>query len=119
MNLVMIGHFESPEDAKYIKRIIDKLSRELDGLIDIGAKPGGFGEEVLSVLQKVNCHILAPWELEQFLYEFDTKIDGNKIYLKTDEFDVSAFFKIMINKGAKIEIFSVHDYPNEEYGRGK
>lgn len=39
--------------------------------------------------------------------------------LTTDESEVSAFLKVMIQKEAKVEVYSAHDYPDTEYGRGK
>jgi hypothetical protein len=73
----------------------------------------------LDFLQEINCYGLSPSELEQFLYDISTKVEGNKIILTTDESEVSAFFKLMLEKGAKVEIYSAHDYPEAEYGRGK
>ncbi len=40
----------------------------------------------------------------------------DKIILTTNESEVSAFFKLMIEKGAKVEIYSANDYPDTECG---
>jgi predicted secreted protein len=119
MNLVMIGHFKSPEDAKKTQKLIDQLSDGLRDKIDIGTSRERFSDEVLDLLREANCYILSPSELEHFLYDTRTRLEGDKIILTTDESEVSAFFKLMIEKGAKVEIFSAHDYPDAEYGRGK
>jgi Family of unknown function (DUF6375) len=119
MNLVMIGQFKSIEDAKKTKEEMDLLTKELTNKIDVGRPLNRYGDEILDLLGKINCHILAPSELEQFLYEFTSEVEGEKVILTTEESDISAFVKLMINKGAKIEIFSAHDYPDAEYGRGK
>ena len=114
MNLVMIGHFKSPKDAKKTQKLISHLTEELEDKIEVGASHVRFSDEVLKLLREVNCNILGPAELEHFLYEFDTQIEGNKIILKTDESEVSAFFKLMITYGAKVEIYSAHDYPHTD-----
>lgn len=119
MNLVMIGHFKSPEDAENTQKLIEQLTEGLGGKIDIGTSRDRFGEDVMDLLKRTNCYNLSPSELEHFLYDTDTKVDGDKIILTTDELEVSAFFKLMIEKGAKVEIYSAHDYPDTEYGRGK
>jgi hypothetical protein len=119
MNLVMIGHFKSPEDAEKTKKLIAQLTEGLRDKIDIGTSRDRFGDDVLDFLQEINCYGLSPSELEQFLYDISTKVEGNKIILTTDESEVSAFFKLMLEKGAKVEIYSAHDYPEAEYGRGK
>ncbi len=119
MNLVMIGHFKSHKDAKKTQKLISQLIEELEGKIEVGARHERFSDEVYNILRDANCYILGPAELEHFLYEVDTQLEDDKIILKTDESEVSAFFKIMINSGAKVEIYSAHDYPETKYGRGK
>ena len=119
MNLVMIGHFKSPEDAEKTQKLFEQLSEGLRDKIDIGTCRDRFGDDVLELLRETNCYSLSPSELENFLYDTRTRVEGNKIILTTDESDVSAFFKLMITKGARVEIYSAHDYPDAEYGRGK
>ena len=119
MNLVMIGHFKDSKDAKKIKQIIEQLTNGLRDKIDVGSPSRRYSDEVLALLRDINCNILSPEELAHFLYEFDTTIEEDKIILKTEETEVSAFFKLMITNGAKVEIFSAHDYPDTKYGRGK
>lgn len=118
-NLVMIGHFKSIEDAEKTQKLIEHLSEELSDKIDIETSYDRFGDNVLDLLRKENCYVLSPPELEQFLYEKNIRVEGDKIILTTEEFEVSAFFKLMINKGAKVEIYSAHNYPDTVYGRGK
>ena len=119
MNLVMIGHFKSPEDAETTHKLIEQLSEGLKDKIDVGTSRDRFGEQVLDFLRETNCYCLSPMDLEQFLFDMHTQVEGNKIILKTAESDVSAFFKLMIEKGARVEIFSAHDFPDSEFGRGK
>jgi len=119
MNLVMIGHFKSSEDAEKTQKLIQKLTDGLKDKIDIGTHQDRFSDEVHNLLNEEKCYILTPSELEHFLYENDIRVEGDKIILKTEEFDVSAFFKLMIEEGAKVEIYSAHDYPEAEHGRGK
>lgn len=119
MNLVMIGKFKSVDDAKKSKKIIDQLTEKLTDKIEVGNTRDRYSEDILSLLKEANIYTLRPLELEQFLYETHTKIEGDKLILTTDESEVSAFIKLMVDGGAKIEIFSAHDYPDAEYGRGK
>jgi hypothetical protein len=119
MNLVMIGKFKSNDDAEETKKIIDRLTEKLTKKIEVGNTRYRFSEDMLSLLKEANIYTLGPLELEQFLYETRTQVEENKLILTTDEAEVSAFIKLMINRGAKIEIFSAHDYPDAEYGRGK
>ncbi len=36
---------------------------------------------------------------------------GNQITIDTDEIDISAFIKIFVDAGAKVEVYSKHFYP--------
>jgi len=119
MNLVMIGKFKNAEDAKKTKELIDQLTEGLKDKIDIGSLPNRYGDDVLNLLSKLNCHLLSLPELEQFSYDIQTEVEGDKIVLTTEESEVSAFFKLMIQEGARVEIFSAHHYPDAEHGRGK
>jgi len=119
MNLVMIGKFKSNDDAEETKKIIDRLTEKLTKKIEVGNTRYRFSEDMLSLLKEANIYTLGPLELEQFLYETRTQVEENQLILTTDEAEVSAFIKLMIDRGAKIEIFSAHHYPDAEYGRGK
>lgn len=102
-----------------LKKMIEHLTEELKGKVEVGVPPERFSDEVISLLREVDCYILGPSELEHFLYEVYTQVEGDKIILKTEESEVSAFFKFMVSRGAKVEIYSAHDYPDTKYGRGK
>lgn len=119
MNLVMIGKFKSIDDAKKTKKLIDELTTELAGKIDIGRSHKRFEDDVLELLSRKKLYAFRPEELQQFLDDINTEIKGDEIIVRTDEADISAFIKLMINEGAKIEMFSAHDYPNADYERGK
>jgi len=119
MNLVMIGHFKSSEDAEKTQKLIGLLSEGLRDKIEIGKSRDRFGEDVLTLLRETNCYSLSPVELEQFLYDTNIYVEGDKLILTTEESEVSVFLKLMIDSGAKVEIYSAHEYPEAEYGRGK
>jgi hypothetical protein len=119
MNLVMIGQFKSTEDAEKAKKMIDRLTEKLTDKIEVGSTRDRFGDDVLALLRDANIYSLRPLELEQFLHDTSTRVEKDQLILQTDELEVSAFIKLMIAQGAKISIFSAHDYPDAEYERGK
>lgn len=118
-NLVMIGHFKRPEDAEKTQKLIDQLTEGLKDKIEIRTFRDRFDDSEMDLLRKTGCYMFSPSELEHFLFDTHTRVEGDKIILTTDELEVSAFFKLMIEKGAKVEIYSAHNYPDTEYGRGK
>lgn len=124
MNLVMIGVFKEESDAGKAKQIIDWLTEQVntdvhDGLMEVGNPPRRFTPRILELLGKVDLFIIGPTELEQFSYDVSVKVEGNKIILTTDESDVSAFFKVLLDQGARVEMYSAHHYGDTEYGRGR
>lgn len=117
MNLVMIGRFKSPRDAKKAKEVIDGIIQQLDadveaGLLNIGDQSQHFTDGMSNLLRKAKTYSLGPAELEQFGYEASVRLEGNQITVKTEEIDVSAFLKVLIDHGARVEIYSAHDYPD-------
>jgi hypothetical protein len=124
MNLVMIGRFENVGTAEEAKQIIERLTEQVRdddnaGLMRTDGSSDRFTDGMLDLLQKIHIHILSPVELEQFAYDFDIKVDDTKLVMKTDESDVSAILKILVDKGARVEVYSAHHFPDTPYGRGK
>jgi hypothetical protein len=122
-NLVMIGHFEDATEAIKAKEIIDAITKQVaedqeKGTLVLGAPSERYGKEMLDLLGRLNVSSIGPRELEQFLYDVSVKVEGSKMIFMTDEVDISAFLKVMFDRGARIEVYSAHDHPNTKYGRG-
>jgi hypothetical protein len=71
-----------------------------------------YSDEVMDLLKRLKFYDVAPFELDQFRYEITSELSGNQIVVRTDEPDISAFLKLMIDKGARVEVYSAHDYPD-------
>ncbi|MBI3412120.1 MAG: hypothetical protein HY040_27630 [Planctomycetes bacterium] len=116
MNLVMIGRFEDARDAvrakQLIDRVIEKVSEDVAaGLIDFDGSTERFSKEMTEFLQNEKVYNLAPAELEQFAYDVAVEVKGSTLVLRTDECDVSAFLKLLIDHRARVEVFSAHHHP--------
>jgi hypothetical protein len=72
---------------------------------------------MLELMKEAKLYILNPAELEQLLYDVRIDVEDNKIVMTTDEVDVLAFLKVLLDKGARVEVYSAHDYPGKGYGR--
>ncbi|WP_217567288.1 DUF6375 family protein [Streptomyces sp. GbtcB7] len=124
MNLVMIGRFEDATTAERAHVLIKELTTALQaeeeaGRLTVGEPNDRYGDEVLKLLSDLNIHSIGPRELEQFLYDLDVRRDGDSIVVTTDETDVQALLKVLLDKGARIEVYSAHDHPGTGSGRGK
>ncbi|WP_122581034.1 DUF6375 family protein [Pseudomonas viridiflava] len=116
MNLVLIGKFKRAQDAERVVKDIDKLSAqsEQDDSYSIpyaGPESQKFSDDMLALLCSLNLNTLGPADLGQLLSDHQLSRDGDKITVTTDEAEVSAFVKLFIEAGAKVEVFSAHDYP--------
>ena len=123
-NLVMIGRFADAMEATRAKEIIDQLTRQVsadhdEGTIVLGSPSERYSNEMLSLLGRLNIMSIGSLELEQFLYDVRVEVEGSNLILTTDEIDISAFLKVMLDEGARIEVYSAHNYPDTEYGRGR
>ncbi|MDF3300097.1 DUF6375 family protein [Streptomyces tropicalis] len=123
MNLVMIGRFKDVTSAERAHALIKELTRALQaeeeaGRLIIGEPSDRYSDEVLKLLSDLNIHSIGPRELEQFLYDLTLQRDGDSVVVTTDENDVQALLKVLLDKGARIEVYSAHDYPGTGHGRG-
>lgn len=123
-NLVMIGHFEDATEATKAKEIIDALTDQVardqeSGALVLGSPSARYGEEMLDLLVQLNVTSIGPGELEQFAYEVNAKVEGEKLIVTTEELDIAAFLKVLFLRGARIELYSAHDHPGTGRGRGQ
>jgi hypothetical protein len=122
MNLVMIGYFKDVSSAAEAKQVIDDLTELVsaevdDGEIRIGERGDRFSEKLRDILYKLKIYDIAPAEFEQFGYDFGIRTEDSKVVLTTDESDVSAFLKLLIDRGARVEVYSAHHHTDTGYGR--
>ena len=118
MNLVLIGRFKRAQDAEKVEKDIDSLSAQASKddshSITFGEpEDQRFSDDMLSLLRNLNLTTLGPADLGQLVSEHDLRREGDRITVTTDEAEVSAFVKIFIEAGAKVEVFSAHDYPSD------
>ena len=118
MNLVLIGKFKQTKDAEAVTDIIKKLGEQAskdDSYAIAHAPPEDrrFSDDMLALIRKFQLYTLAPEELGQFNYEHSVEQDGDTIKISTDEAEVSAFIKLFVENGARVEVYSAHHYPDK------
>ena len=113
MNLVIIGRFKTVADAEEFKNEAETLISFLSKYADVLYKTDRFDPEIRDYLFENNINYLMPQQLEQFIYSLDIEHEGRNIRIKSDD-DINGFISMMIHHGAKIEIFSAHDYLESE-----
>lgn len=116
-NLVLIGRFKDAITAEEAKDAIEEAmqffqDRDFDPYAD------AYSDEASALLRKLKVHSVSPSELSQFHGSFDITQKNDKLVITSDD-ELIPFLKFMIDRGAKVEMYSAHDHPNEEHGRGK
>ena len=115
-NLVMIGSFKDVASAKRAQEIIDKLTEFMMDSEDDHEDSDHYSSAALDLLLSLNTASLRPGELAQFRYDVSSKREKDRIVITTDEYDVSGFLKILIDAGARVEVYSKHIYPDTDRG---
>jgi hypothetical protein len=116
-NLVMIGQFKDMASAEEAKHIIDEITDFISAGDENYEKADRYPDGMLKLLEKVKLHSVGPAELDQFRYDIRSEVKGDKVVITTDEIEISAFLKLLIDKGARVEVYSAHDYPGAGIGR--
>ncbi len=120
-NLVIIGKFKTTSQASdslsLIKQLTDIALADQDaGLITPGAPAKKFSDKMLSAITQGNGVPLSYQDPEQLLYEYELMQEEQNVIITTEELSVEVFLKILIQNGARVEIYSAHDHPSP-YGR--
>jgi hypothetical protein len=110
-DLVMIGRFKDEGSAEKAMEAIDKITDLMTTADSDHTRAERFSEEALRLLQEWKVYDLAPYELEQFIYGVHPSLKGDRIEIRTNEPDLSAFMKLMVDHGARVEIWCSRDYP--------
>ena len=121
-NLVMIGHFREVRDATRILEVLDQIREQVelderDDLIGVWGHTERYPERTRKLLNEFRINTLTPTELEQFCFEFHADVDEDKVVITTNEYEVSAYLKVMVESGARVEVYSADNFPNSDYGR--
>lgn len=105
--LRIIGKFKTEEDAQ-------KAANFFNDLIDVEDKSDGgntyFSQELMDLFSKHNFSSFNEHDAEQADYYYKLSPEGKEIEILTDELEVQAVIKTFIRWGAKVELYSRHDY---------
>ncbi len=109
-NLKIVGTFKTEQDAQ-------KAINCFNDLVAVKDKSNGgnlyFSDELVAVMTTHNFHLFGENDAEQLDYFSELSAQGNRIIVETDEVEIQALIKVLVNYHAQIEIYSKHDYPNK------
>lgn len=108
--LKIIGTFKTAKDAEEAATIFNALLAVKNK--DKGSNDA-FSNEIMEVLKRYNFSSFSEHDPEQLELFSQLKPAGNRIIVETDEIEIQALLKVLVHNGAKIKIYSKHDYPND------
>lgn len=116
-NLVLVGHFVDETAAELaaekMRRLQEFATSEIQEPSWGEAGDARFTPELWQVLKELGLHSLHRGDLDEFLFEFHAEVSGKELTVTTDEIEVQAFLKLMIEHGARIELYSGHHWDDE------
>lgn len=115
-NMVLIGHFVTTEDAiraaEQLQQLHDLAITEFDYDRFYENKMSVFTTEPIpEMLKKLELYDFAAEDVEHLVRQHSMERDGKRVRIWTDESDLNGFLKFLIKKGAFLEVYSAHDYP--------
>lgn len=118
-NLVMIGRFRTAEGARSAERLLKELSelateeasREREQTPSSALR---FSGAMSDFLERHRIYSLVPREQDELAYDFSVKLKGADLVVRTEEIDVMALLKVLIDRDARIEIYSAHAYGDDD-----
>ncbi len=116
-NIVIIGRFKDTATAEATDVAIEELKHIMRNSENTADKKR-YTPEVTAVLKKIKVNYIAAEELGQFSFDFNAELKGSTIEVTTEEVDVSALIKLFIEQGARVAVFSRHDYPEGDSNKG-
>lgn len=111
LNLVLIGRFKEVAAAKEFEGLVNEVVGFLSNNPEFSVGSTEYDSETLSFLGSKNLFCLSPEQLGHLLYDYSLESEGTEIKVTSDD-DLNAFVSLLIHKGAKVEVFSAHDYPD-------
>jgi hypothetical protein len=114
-NLVMIGYFADEKSARSAEQKFQRLGAAVESeLPDLAWDADQrFTSGMRELLDELKTWDLSRSDLENFAYEHTIRRSGKELRIETDEGEVQGFLKLLIGEGARIEVYSAHEWTAE------
>lgn len=116
MDLVLIGTFETVTSAEaavermeILKRVAEAEWEDDDWRRPDERMPDAIAEE----LRRLNLYEMGRTDVDIYAFEHSVERTGATVRVWTEESEVQGFLKVMLNLGARVEVFSRHHW-NED-----
>ena len=116
MNLVLVGTFQSvsaAEAAAERMKALQALAEQEWSADEWGRQDARMSEAVLEKLRELKMYDMGRADVNMFAFEHTVERKESIITIATDESDVQGFLKVLINLGARVEVFSRHEWNDD------
>jgi hypothetical protein len=120
-NLILVGHFVDETKARITEQRFDRLTAAATSELP---ELGWDADQRLTtglreILDELKAWNLSRSDIENFAYEHTVRRSGSELRIETDEGEIQGFLKVLIDGGARIEVFSAHDWTAEGLPRAE
>lgn len=116
MDLILIGRFEAVENAKQAVEKMEALKTLADAEWSDDSwqdHDERMPETLRQGLFKLELYEMGRFDVDNYVYEHKVERNKTDVRIWTDESEVQGFLKVLINLGARVEVFSRHEW-NED-----
>ncbi len=120
-SLVLVGYFTDETSARSAEQKFERLRVAAEKeLPEIGWDADQrFTTGMRELLDTIKVWDLSRTDIENFAFEHTARRDGQTLRISTDEIEVQGFLKVLIGAGARVEIYSSHEWTEEGEARGE
>lgn len=113
-SLVLVGYFTDEIAARSVEQKFDRLRMAAGELPEIGWDADQrFTAGTRELLDELRLWDFARADIENFAYDHSTRRDGSIVKISTDEIEIQGFLKILLGAGARVEIYSAHEWTED------
>lgn len=109
--LRIVGKFKNAEDLKSARETIEALTNEVMKQDVCRLEKASCTKEIENILHNSNIYNIGEEDLIHFTHAHSIDYESDSVVINTDELDIQGLIKVLIKNGAKIEMYSKHDYP--------
>jgi hypothetical protein len=116
MDLVLIGTFETVSSAEAAVERMEALKSlaEAEWSDDDWRRPDErMPNTLVDKLWELKLYEMGRSDVDIYAYEHSVERNGSKVRVWTEESEVQGFLKVLIHLGARVEVFSRHNW-NED-----
>ncbi|MBR7828877.1 hypothetical protein KDK95_21385 [Actinospica sp. MGRD01-02] len=116
MDLVLIGTFETASGAEAAEERMKALKTLAEAEWSDDAWHSSverMPEAIVDELIKLNLPTMGRYDVDNYAFEHSVERDATIVRIATEESEIQGFLKVMLQLGARVQVFSRHEW-NED-----